>query len=134
MNYRQRKKELAAHEAVANAVLLVVNSVLSTEIEPLDSARESDTKLPKSRFRKNSFCKRPGCYVAWFVDPRTPHKKFCSSMCDNALRAASTRVQRYYLSQGYVGAITPRNRMNVLLAKPGSRGQLRAFQSVVLRC
>ena len=55
-------------------------------------------------------------------------------MCDNALRAASTRVQRYYLSQGYVGAITPRNRMNVLLAKPGSRGQLRAFQSVVLRC
>jgi hypothetical protein len=125
---------LAADETVANNALLGVIAVQATVIEPLDSVRESDTKLPKSRFRKNSFCKRPGCYIAWFVDPRTPHKKFCSSMCDNALRAASTRVQRYYQSQGYVGAITPRNRMNVLLAKPGSRGQVRAFQSVVLRC
>jgi hypothetical protein len=125
---------LAADEAVASAALLGVIAVPATVIEPLDSVREGDTKRPKSRTRKNSFCKRPGCYIAWFVDPRAPHKKFCSSMCDNALRAASTRIQRYYLSQGYVGAITPRNRMNILLAKPGSRGQLRAFQSVVLRC
>ena len=55
-------------------------------------------------------------------------------MCDNALRAAATRVERYYLPRGYIGKIISANRMNVLLAKPGSRGQLRAFESVVLRC
>jgi hypothetical protein len=55
-------------------------------------------------------------------------------LCDNALRAACARVERYYMAQGSIGKITSANRLNVLLAKPGSRGQLRAFESVVLRC
>lgn len=112
----------------------ISNTVPATEMGRLDSPREGDTKLPKSRFRKISFCKRPGCYVSWCVDPRTPHKKLCSSLCDNALRAACARVERYYMAQGSIGKITSANRLNVLLAKPGSRVQLRAFESVVLRC
>ena len=103
-----------------------------TPVSPLPP--EGYTNPPKHRPTKKSSCRRPGCFVSWVIDPRTPHKKFCSSMCDNALRAACTRVERYYLSRGYVGKIISSNRMKVLLAKPGSRGQLRAFESVVLRC
>ena len=44
------------------------------------------------------------------------------------------RVERYYYSLQIVGAITPGNRLKVLFAKPGSRAQLRAFESVALRC
>ena len=32
-----------------------------------------------------------------------PHKKFCSPLCANALRAAATRVERYYKSRGCIG-------------------------------
>ena len=98
------------------------------------SPAEGYTNLPKSRRTKNSRCQRSGCFVSWDVDRRTPHKKFCSLLCDNALRAACARVERYYMAQGSIGKITSANRLNVLLAKPGSRGQLRAFESVVLRC
>ena len=70
----------------------------------------------------------PGCFVDWNFDLRTPHKKFCSSLCDNALRAACARVERYYKARGSIGRITSANRMNVLLAKPGSRAQLRGFR------
>ena len=55
-------------------------------------------------------------------------------MCDNALRAACARVERYYKACDSTGRITSANRMHVLLAKPGSRAQLRVFESVVLRC
>lgn len=96
--------------------------------------REGDTNSTKDRFRKECSCWRCGCYSTWEADPRTPHKKFCSPLCVNALRAAATRVERYYQSRQIVGSITSRNRMQVLLAKPGSRAQLRAFESVVLRC
>jgi len=49
-------------------------------------------------------------------------------MCDNALRAAATRVERYYLSRGYVGRITSANRMNVLLVDGFKR--LRAVRTL----
>jgi len=95
---------------------------------------EGDTKPPKKRRPKKSSCRRPGCIDDSNIDLRTPHKKFCSPLCANALRAAATRVERYYKSRGCIGAMTSFNRMKVLLAKPGSRAQLRAFESVVLRC
>lgn len=97
-------------------------------------AREGDTNRSKSRIGQKSSCQRPGCGADWRNDPRAPHKKFCSSLCDNALRAAVARVTRYYKALGYVGAITSSNRMQVLLARPGSRVQLRAFERVILRC
>gem|GEM_PF-4461563 len=108
--------------------------IQSPVVPVLTTKREGYTNSAKSTDDKKSSCLRPGCFVSWKIDPRTPHKKYCSLLCDNALRAAATRVERYYRLRDYIGAITPRNRMKVLLAKPGSRVQLRAFQSVVLRC
>ncbi len=101
---------------------------------PVVPEREGDTNLTKPRSSKESFCHRFGCLATWYSDPRTPHKKFCSPLCSNALRAAVMRVERYYHARQSVGAITARNRMQVLLARPGSRAQLRAFESVVLLC
>jgi ribosomal protein L35 len=95
---------------------------------------EGYTQGPKSAFSQKKFCQRFGCTVSWEIDPRTPHKKYCSRLCDNDLHAASVRVERFYKSLGHFGGITSANRTKVLLAKPGSRSQLRAFQSVVLRC
>ena len=125
--YRQRKKELAA------TTQLAIQEV-PTELPQSNSPREGDTNRLKSCRRKKSSCRRPGCKVDWQFDPRTPHKKYCSPLCDNALRAAAARVERYFKARGNLGAITRHNRLKVLLAKPGSRGQLRAFESVVLRC
>lgn len=125
--YRQRKRELAVLESLSS-------TPTATESGPHSSPREGDTNLPKTRRPKKSFCHRPGCSVGWNLDPRAPHKKLCSSLCDNALRAACARVERYYKSRGSIGRITPANRQQVLLAKPGSRAQLRLFESVVLRC
>jgi len=123
----KEKKELAALEALSN-------SLPTTKIGPFDSPREGDTNTPKTHRTKKYSCQRSGCFVSWNFDPRIPHKKLCSSLCDNALRAACARMSRYYKTQGAIGRITSANRMNVLLAKPGSRAQLRAFQSIVLRC
>lgn len=135
-----RKKELAATARLARQEASVdTPTPSSSELVPslipiAPTEREGDTNRPKKRNQKKTSCTRPGCEVDWIIDPRTPHKKFCSPLCDNALRAAIARVERYYLSRGYVGAITASNSMQVLLAKPGSRVQLRAFESVVLRC
>lgn len=122
----------AGAEQLAEAEQQAIEQVDS--FESSQSTREGDTNRTKSLDTQKSSCQRPGCSADWTIDPRTPHKKFCSSLCDNALRAAVARVDRYYKSLGYVGAITARNRMQVLLARPGSRVQLRAFQRVVLRC
>jgi len=122
---RQRKKELAATAHAASH---------AGSVQPSLTAREGDTNLTKTGHRQKSSCHRPGCVADWIADPRIRHKKFCSFRCDNALRAAVTRVDRYYKSLGHVGAITSRNRLQVLLAVPGSRAQLRAFERVVLRC
>ena len=121
---RQRKKELAAAQL----------EHCGQTIQSSPTAREGDTNRTKMLRRRKAFCRRPGCGNDWIIEPITPHKKFCSSLCDKALRAAAARVQRYYHWLGYVGAITSGNRMQVLLAVPGSRAQLRAFERVVLRC
>lgn len=121
---RQRNKEL-----VAARLEHCARSIRSPQ-----TACEGDTNRPKKLRRAKTSCRRPGCGTNWIIEPRTPHKKFCSSLCDKALRAAVARVQRYYHWLGYVGAITSGNRMQVLLAVPGSRSQLRAFERVVLRC
>lgn len=67
---------------------------------------------------QKSFCHCSSSYVAWTFDPRIPHKKFCSSLCDNALRIASARVERYYKARGSIGSITAAKHMIVFLSKP----------------
>lgn len=125
--YRLRKKELAATAQRESSGMVA-------ELAQANSPREGDINWPKIACSKKSSCRRPGCEVEWEIDPRSPHKKHCSSLCNNALRAAAVRVERYYKGRGCVGAITRHNRLKVLLAKPGSRGQLRSFESAVLRC
>ena len=112
----------------------LIQSPVSPVVPALTTEREGYTNYAKSTDDKKSFCLRLGCFVSCEIDPRTPHKKYCSHLCDNALRAAVTQVERYYRSRDCIGAITSRNRMKVLLVKPGSCVQLRVFQSVVLRC
>ena len=41
-------------------------------------------------------CSRPGCYELFSLEPRAPHKKFCSPLCRNALRRVLQR-EAYWL-------------------------------------
>lgn len=134
--YRRRVKEqaaagqqVAAHELTAT----LEPAVEPVPAQPPPETRERDTNPSFLHRPPSSSCQRPGCSNAWEPNRCTPHKKYCSPCCDNALRAASARVQRYYRARGSRGAITRYNRWDVLLAKPGSRGQLRAFESARLR-
>ncbi len=40
-------------------------------------------------------CHRPGCYVRFAHTPRSPHQKYCSARCRQALRRVLVREQRW---------------------------------------
>ncbi len=66
--------------------------------------REGDTNPTKNRACKKYGCWRSGCYATWRADSRTPHKKYCSSLCVNALRAAA-RDYQFDDGKGCIGII-----------------------------
>ena len=88
----------------------------------------------KKKISKRNRCRRPGCFVSFELDPRVPHAKYCSSHCYNDLRAAVTRVRRWFDSLGIPGSIGPHNAMRILLARPGSCEAHRAWRSTPIRC
>lgn len=44
---------------------------------------------------ENSCCARPGCYERFAPSRRTPHRRFCSSLCHQALRRVIQRERRW---------------------------------------
>jgi hypothetical protein len=60
--------------------------------ESVPPERVGDTQAPPE---KKSCCHRPGCYERFIPDPRTPHQKYCSPECAQAMRRVLVREQRY---------------------------------------
>tara|TARA_R110002111_G_scaffold239418_3_gene301082 strand:- start:752 stop:1036 length:285 start_codon:yes stop_codon:yes gene_type:complete len=53
---------------------------------------EGDTKAAPE---KKSCCHRPGCYEQFIAAPQTPHQKYCSPECYQAMRRVLIREKRW---------------------------------------
>ncbi len=60
--------------------------------DPVEPAREGDTKEESP---EQSCCHRPGCYERFTPAPQSPHQKYCSLECYNAMRTVLIREERW---------------------------------------
>lgn len=58
---------------------------------PSDQLEPSREGYTKETAHEKSGCHRPGCYRRFTPRPQTPHRKFCSPQCRNALRRVILR-------------------------------------------
>jgi hypothetical protein len=52
---------------------------------------------------KKSSCLRPGCYVLFSLQPRSPGQRFCGPLCRQALRRVQVREGRWQQREGRWG-------------------------------
>jgi hypothetical protein len=57
-----------------------------------NSAGEGDTR---GKSGNKSCCHRPGCYTRFTPAPQTPHQKYCSPECYQAMRRVLIRERRW---------------------------------------
>ncbi len=66
------------------------------EPEPMSETpatpREGD---PKDESGKKCCCHRPGCYTRFTPPPQSPHQKYCSVECHEAMRTVLVREKRW---------------------------------------
>jgi hypothetical protein len=55
---------------------------------------QCEGQRPAEVFEKSS-CARPGCYELFVPAPRSPHQRFCSCLCRQALRRVIQRETRW---------------------------------------
>ncbi len=92
------------------------------QFEPEDAGCVGNAPEPDSR---KIPCARPGCYECFDPHPRTPLKRFCSSLCRKALRRVLIRERRWGLPErkgynrqpeaSFVFLWQPRSRLPILL-------------------
>lgn len=60
--------------------------------ESSETRREGD---PQENSAGKSCCHRPGCYVRFTPPPQSPHQKYCSIECYEAMRTVLVREKRW---------------------------------------
>jgi hypothetical protein len=54
---------------------------------------------PKENSAGKSYCHRPGCYERFTPSPQSPHQKYCSVECCEAMRTVLVRERRWRQKQ-----------------------------------
>ena len=91
---RERRRQRAAAvlaDAVSPAVATVsagVDAVSAAVAAPPREGQRPAIDFPELSWRP---CRRPGCYVLFPVQPRSPGQQFCSCSCRKALRRVLDR-------------------------------------------
>lgn len=62
---------------------------------PPDKASEGHPSRRRRNLGKKVSCDRPGCYEGFDHRPRSPWQRFCSALCQAALRLAHLRDRRW---------------------------------------
>jgi hypothetical protein len=89
---RQRGRCRCAVEAAASAGSCACHREYRPEAQAAGSGVPAgrEGQRPAILFKKSS-CARPGCYICFDPDPRSPLKRFCSSLCRRALQRVLER-------------------------------------------
>lgn len=102
--YRQRRQERVASVRPPPSIdeEPPLNAVMTSAAQRTDDpgGREGQRPATISEDFDGHFCQRPGCYVYFALQARSPGQRFCSAQCRRALRRVLDREAKWRRRRG----------------------------------